>query len=344
MLLIEVLWILLILWGVQYNRACDNKPFSAQNSIALRGICAVEIMIGHLGLPGATNSIFLYPNRKAGILFVGVFFALSGYGLMYSVQNKKDYMQRFLQKRIFKILIPAYFIYAIGILIQRFISFESISFAHIFDMRTFYQSTNWYVWELILLYVVFYCCFKWLKSPWNTIGLYIFLTVFIVVAFIFKIDNPWYGSTLCFGLGVLYCQRNSAEICRNIKVSEYGCIFVLGGVVALSIGLFFLLGEQSILGNLVARNTASLAFVLMVIGLLYRFRIGNTVSAFLGKCSYEIFLFHQTYINILRPCIEDNLMYSVAVIFCSIASAYIFQKLWTQAEKHIAGRNLFSKS
>lgn len=54
----------------------------------------IVIMIGHIGL--ATGSIVLYPNRKAGILFVGIFFMLSGYGLIYSVDNKPEYLKHFL--------------------------------------------------------------------------------------------------------------------------------------------------------------------------------------------------------------------------------------------------------
>lgn len=40
-------------------------------SQAIKGLSALEIMIGHLGI--ATGFSFLYPNRKAGILFVGIF-------------------------------------------------------------------------------------------------------------------------------------------------------------------------------------------------------------------------------------------------------------------------------
>lgn len=84
--------------------------------MALRGICAIEIMPGHIGI--ATESMVLYPNRKAGILFVGIFFALSGYGLMYSMKNKKDYLQTFWKRRIPKILVPAYVVFLSGIVVN----------------------------------------------------------------------------------------------------------------------------------------------------------------------------------------------------------------------------------
>lgn len=89
MAIIILLWLALVFAGIKYIEiAKDSIAFSRDNSLALRGICSIEIMMGHLGI--ATNSAILYPNRKAGILFVGVFFALSGYGLMYSLQNKDN--------------------------------------------------------------------------------------------------------------------------------------------------------------------------------------------------------------------------------------------------------------
>lgn len=105
MILILILWLILILAGLSVNKV-DQQPFSLLQTSALRGICAIEIMIGHIGL--ATGSLVLYPNRKAGILFVGIFFILSGYGVAYSVDHKMDYMKHFLINRMVKLLLPAY--------------------------------------------------------------------------------------------------------------------------------------------------------------------------------------------------------------------------------------------
>lgn len=321
MILIVLFWILLLLYGIRYNKHYDNDPFSSRHSLALRGICAVEIMIGHLGLPNATNSLFLYPNRKAGILFVGIFLALSGYGLIYSLRSKKDYMRHFLWKRISKVLFPAYVVYMVSI----FTNVRDAQFFQLFDMKKFFLTTNWYVWEIILLYIGFFICFKYLKRPWNIISLFVFLTGFIIVAFILKIDKPWYGSTLCFGLGILYGEKDGFRF-SNIKLYKYSSLFMLGGVVGLAIALFYVLGEQSVIGNPIARNVASVAFVLMTIGLLYRFKIGNNCSAFLGKYSYEIFLMHPLFIELLRPSIENDFIYAVAVIICTIVSAYAIKQ------------------
>ena len=75
MVIILILWIILIFWGISENKNHSN-PLNKSLALALRGICAIEIMIGHIGL--VTGSVVLYPNRKAGILFVGFFSCCPG--------------------------------------------------------------------------------------------------------------------------------------------------------------------------------------------------------------------------------------------------------------------------
>ena len=116
-------------------------------------------MMGHLGI--ATGFFFLYPNRKAGILFVGIFFMLSGYGLMYNLDNQEGYLSRFLRKRLLNLLIPAYMVYIIwgcleGLLIK---NFSLKTFLEYILLSNFWLKTNWYVFEIAVFYIVFYCLF-----------------------------------------------------------------------------------------------------------------------------------------------------------------------------------------
>lgn len=86
-----------------------EQVLSRESSISIKGISAVAIMLGHLGK--ITGFWFLYPFWKSALLFVGVFFMLSGYGLMYNYSNSSEYLNHFLKKRIVSILFPAYVVY-----------------------------------------------------------------------------------------------------------------------------------------------------------------------------------------------------------------------------------------
>lgn len=89
-----------------------DNILSKSTTNALKGISAIEIMIGHLGI--ATGWMLLYPNRKAGILFVGLFFFISGYGLMFSYLRNKNYLKNFLIKKVVIIIVPAYLVYLLN--------------------------------------------------------------------------------------------------------------------------------------------------------------------------------------------------------------------------------------
>ena len=156
MIIILLSFLALCLYGIKTNRV-NSQPLELNQSIALRGICAVEIMIGHVGL--MTGSRVLYPNRKAGILFVGIFFMLSGYGVAYGVLNKSGYLKNFLARRIWRLLLPVYSAYVIYEVILIAVCKEA-EWTAIFDIHMFCGSINWYVWEQMAFYVVFWVLYK----------------------------------------------------------------------------------------------------------------------------------------------------------------------------------------
>ncbi len=236
MFVIVLLWIVLILIGIKFNKNVSYTAFTLDNSMALRGICSIEIMMGHLGI--ATGSPTLFPNRKAGILFVGVFFALSGYGLMYSLTNKEGYLRSFLPNRIRKILIPAYVVFVVDIILHSIIKNQSMW--NIINLKSFFERTNWYVWELLMLYIVFYISIRIDKTGKRFHFIVLaFSIMFVCVTYALKFENPWYGSTLCFWFGIVYfLYRDKFKelfVLRHPVIKIVGCCFVM----VISIGLFF---------------------------------------------------------------------------------------------------------
>ena len=88
-IVVTLLWMGLIVIDTRFNETTQTA-LSISNTTSLRGWAAIEIMLGHIA--SKTGSIIQFPNRKAGILFVGVFFLLSGYGLMYGLDKKENYL------------------------------------------------------------------------------------------------------------------------------------------------------------------------------------------------------------------------------------------------------------
>lgn len=318
MILILLLWIILILYGAGKNKE-GISPLERKQSEALRGICAIEIMIGHIGL--ATGNPVLFVNRKAGILFVGIFFMLSGYGIAYGVEHKPEYFKYFIARKAVKLLVPAYVAYAVFTAASIVILGE-MEWTKLFDMAEFAQKTNWYVWEQMAFYILVCLAYMLLPRRANLVVAVVSLA-FVVLAYIAGLDNPYYGSTLCFSLG-LYYYRYESRLTQLFN--RYFTILLLGfGVLLmLSLGVFFLLGNDSVLGNPVARNSASVSFCVTVLLLLEKFRVGGKPACILGKYSYEIFLVHPYVLALLKQTgIASQFVFGIICILISLGGAVI---------------------
>lgn len=323
MVIYLLIWCLIIIFGIKKSDK-NEKIFSKENTLALRGISAFEIMLGHIGL--ATGSIFLFPNRKAGILFVAVFFFLSGYGLMYSKKKKKDYLcNGFILKKVCKIIIPAYIVYVLFIIFINCFTNTSMELKAIFDFENFFMQTNWFVWEIIVLYILFYLFYR-KKNKYA--DLYFFLTILlsVTICYYVHLDNPWFGSTLAFWFGIYYYENN--EKINVFLLSKYWVkFFCFSTILCISIMVFFMRPE-SFFGSVIARNIASVDFIVLIILFGFKFKIGNRISYWLGRYSYEIYLFHIMFVTVFQEIVEMSpFLYGGIVILCTMICSIVYNKI-----------------
>lgn len=211
----------------------------------------------------------------------------------------------------------------INVIIDSIINRDASNLIRVIDIKNFFLMTNWYVWELLMLYIVFYMSIRF-NNNLKKVSIIIscFSIIFVSIAYILKFENPWYGSTLCFVLGIFYYlyRKQFIEIfvLRNPAIKFASCCLIM----TVAIGLFFV--QRGIIGLLVSRNIASVFFVILLLSCLHRISVGNNVSAWLGKSSYQIFLFHPLFINTLRPWIRNDVIYSFLVMGVTILASYVY--------------------
>lgn len=91
-----------------------NNALPYKRLCYIKIIAAIVVVISHLVKDynlGIFNQLFDF-----GTYSVALFFFLSGYGLMYSLQNKENYLNNFLKKGFPKLLSPTLYLLLSGLL------------------------------------------------------------------------------------------------------------------------------------------------------------------------------------------------------------------------------------
>ncbi len=314
----------LLFYGCKVRReGFWEAPLDYNNTIALRGLCAVEIVIGHIGAAGRDPWLFL--NRKAGVLVVGVFLFLSGYGLIYSLNKKENYLQGFFGHRIPKLLLPAFLVYIIYYILELADTPVGSRLAvtlKYFTFLKFSEKINWYVTELLFLYVIFYLLYRYFKVKTANIVLSALCVCFIIICYFGGAGNTWYGSTLCFPLGILFgCYESKLLLLIREK---YGLVLTLSFFMTGVGVLLFFINEHSFTSNVIGRSIASAFFCIGVVAMLLKVKIGNGITDRIGTISYELFLVHEIFI--FQDRFNMNLLYSICAFVLSILSGYLLHK------------------
>jgi len=86
----------------------QDDPLSLDTSKAVKGFAALYIVFGHIAQALKGENDILYFFTETGVLFVGMFFFLSGYGLYTNLKTKENYLKGFLKKRLITVLVPFY--------------------------------------------------------------------------------------------------------------------------------------------------------------------------------------------------------------------------------------------
>lgn len=83
----------------------NSSYLSVENTNSVKAICAIGVVMYHITSEVDCGNAF-YIFRIIGYLMVSVFFFYSGYGLIYSLNKKPNYLKKFFTGRICKVLIP----------------------------------------------------------------------------------------------------------------------------------------------------------------------------------------------------------------------------------------------
>ena len=266
---------------------------SYDSTIALRGVAALIIAIGHFSNHVINPGIMKLYSPVTGYS-VSLFLFLSGYSLEKQFISNKNYLTGFIKTRITRIYVPWIVAVCILAVLHRVDDFHKIiqsllMFKTIYAMDKF----NWYVLAILYFYLVFYLVSKMISD--RGIKRICFIS-FSVAWFVFCVLRnkgvEWYNNSMLFPFGI-YIADNEEKYaeCLNalsgIKRTA-GAAFLL--IVSAILYIVAQLTKTHVVISNIIWNFGGISFVLFILFALTLIEIRSRVLMRAGNASYEIFL------------------------------------------------------
>lgn len=326
----------------------------------LQGYAAIGIMLHHMVQSvtqyGEVNYGPLNIFNDVGVLFAGMFFFFSGYGLMISLESKKDYLDTFVKKRFPVILIPFYFVNLIFVffntLFKNILVWEEMKPGEVMLALSGFVLLNthlWFIVEISVLYVIFYFVFRLIK---NKNVAYVVMGVATVALIVMSVllghdydtfsggawfhGEWWYNTTILFFVGITIAKFKDAV---STAVKKHYMAFAVGGFVLFVI-LFVLTGYVSGAHGYYTETEVSMGyadkFITLIVqtlmattGILFfmiltmKIQFANKALDFLGKISMELYMIHNLFIMTMTEGMKyaDTNHYFITIFGCSILAA-----------------------
>lgn len=321
MKLLFAVFFLLFLYKIEFG--VSDEFMSKDYTTYLRGICALAIMLRHIRITDfAPLNVFDYLGNP----IVGIFFFLSGYGMLTRIKQTgiDNYMNGFILKRCVPLFVEYIFVWIFNFVCMFLVS-GNFNF-----LKKIITPYSWFIIMIEVLYIVFYIGYKLFKD--NLKRLIIFVTIselaLIIALSVFGVGECWYLSLLCFSGGMIYSVVNLN------KKRTLPLIFGFGALAVVATGAEYVLSDKPkiiVLWALIYNvSVLSLAIVALSVGRYVRFK--NPVFELCGKMSLEIYLLHGVFQFIfkeIKPIYNNSLLYGAMIILCTLLMSYGLMKLKT---------------
>lgn len=340
--LLLLIFLAVLFFGIQPSK--NNKDYLGRDTTtAIKGIFAIIILFSHsrqylsfsasdsYGLLNDYNYLYTIVLNAIGQLMVVMFLLYSGYGIVESYKKKGTaYKKGFLRKRVLKTLVH-FDVAVILFLILAFCIGREYDAHNIVLSFTGWQSvgnSNWFVFDIIILYLVSYFGLVIVERYKKDIECYLWIVfvttvLFLLVLYFIKSGEQWwYDTVLAFPTGMLWSvyKNRIEQFLRPTKV--YVCSLILTMII------FSILYYVSLHYVSAVYILTSAVFGLMLILLTMKLKVGNPVLHWLGLNAFAIYILQRIPMIIAAEygLNKDHIIFALTVIPITLILAYGFTK------------------
>lgn len=356
-----VLLFFILVWGCKKaKKGTFHEDFLSYPVIkGVQGFAALAVILHHVTqevtqygryYKGAIN-VFV----DAGVLFTGLFFFCSGYGLIVSMKEKEDYLQGFLKKRLPAVLVPFFVCNLLFILVNLLLGRQVPPLELLLYLSgiVMWNDQMWFIVELAVLYVIFYFSFR--KSKSDAAGLKkmaVCIAVMNVVSLLLGHDGLsetkglwffgewWYNTTWLFFIGMAVAMNYEKVI--GFAKKHYKWLLPVGVVafVGLHTATTWMLshvgywmeypghrGYLEKLATFLVQCPMVIVFDLTFILISMKMQFRNKILSFLGVIALEMYLLQNIFITKFTHVLDNDALFFAAVYGATIVLAIFVHKL-----------------
>lgn len=321
--------------------AKDNY-FGVSSIPILKTLGTILVVICHIfyGLKGgALLSIY----QSLGYYAVGIFFLISGYGLVVGYLKNNKYDNGFFKNRIIKVLLPIWIITVLYNIIGIIINKQALSFREwiysLFLIKPIHPH-YWYLQCIIFFYIIFWLSIFFIKN--KKVAICVTFIVSLVFSIYHLVQNGIWKSTLAFCLGIIIAM-SANRLHLLVKKHYFVLLLIMSIIFATSYSYFIILkyhfSPNGIL-ELISGIVSQLVFALFLVLLLDILIIKNKLCKKISIISFEIFLIHGLIIDIIKSFSTNLIIILIGTIVFSIVIAILLHFINNRIYTFLFARNI----
>lgn len=292
------------------NNSNNESVFIGRTNY-LRGVFAILIVLGHCSMRFETEPLILMLIHKANFLWVCFFLYVSGWSLAYNYEHRENYLNGFLKHKVMKLLLLGLEAEIIGRFLKCIILREHFEF----NIKIL-TGWNWYIYECLLLYILFYLAYKYISNT-KMLLVVVWASSFLLAVVFWGLYNwgnwegwtfAYYYSTLSFPLGISqhYIVKGNKYTKKNIcKISMIALVCSVVSLICVT------LPQKSFIGGVVLHNVLGCGFLILLTFILFIVDLKQIKGIrFLTRYSTNIYLYQFCIMTIVTTIYQ---MYNTSI-------------------------------
>lgn len=310
--------LILILWAIGSN---NTSTFRKDKTLVLKAILPLLIICHHISVFGGLDFRPIGIFREWGFLVVGIFFFISGFGLMKSFEIKhKEYLNGFLYKKIYRSLFVPYLLacilfYCVLQILDNPIDVKSIIY-NFFDKGDTFLPYSWFVIVIMMCYSIFLFAVKWFPTH-SLLTISILTLILMSTLYLYGLPSFWIVSLPSFPLGAAFSKCESKII--KLFSNKHRLIIPLLFLIILTLTIKFFTSEERLLVKYgIISLLITVAFIFSTFVLKCQKIVRLSIIMFLSSISYEMYLTHGIVMMLLKNDLYriDNPLLYIPLLFC----------------------------